>query len=599
MQKVKQTGIITSNKRIYVFLSIIVLIAALGLFLYSNALKRELSSVSCQTITELLGQQRLTFISQLEGEMAVAETIAALSRPEIYCLENQESTLEFLQNAVTKSRFSRVMLVNSEGMGFSSENVWINVSQLPYYQKAMAGNTIISDPFSSIVDSTAILDIATPVYDNGKVCAVFIGSFSANDLSKLFFASYGGEGFAYIADADGNIISRASRQRNDVQGNILEYLKPADFLQYDSYSTIVQNMRNGLSGHSVYTIDGQTRLMHYEPMYVNDWYIFTTVPEYVVSSQRNYILLITTLVTIAVAVLFTMFFLYIIFSHKKQDSLLYEKAYYNPLTGIPNLSKFREDGAALLKKYPGKQYVTLRISIQDLSFFNEIYGYQVGDSIIIAVAQSIQEACNPQIDCFCHLDGDRFLLLIQEENTDTLQLLQVNFKKCFNAHMENLIACNIKFAIGIYFVEAGETDISAIIEKANFAHHIAKKSDRIDERIQLYNNELKTALTLEREVENKMEQALENNEFVMFLQPKYDITNNTLVGAEGLARWWVKGRYIMYPTDFIPIFEKNGFVVHLDMFMFEEACKFIKKLLDENKKPIKLFSNPIPNTFSL
>lgn len=92
-------------------------------------------------------------------------------------------------------------------------------------------------------------------------------------------------------------------------------------------------------------------------------------------------------------------------------------------------------------------------------------------------------------------------------------------------------------------------------------------------------------------VEDHMEKALDNHEFVMYLQPKYSIQNNKMVGAEALVRWIQPERGVISPMEFIPLFEKNGFVTKMDAYIWEEACKVIRSWIDKGLEPIPVSVN--------
>ncbi|MEG2679862.1 MAG: EAL domain-containing protein, partial [Oscillospiraceae bacterium] len=88
-----------------------------------------------------------------------------------------------------------------------------------------------------------------------------------------------------------------------------------------------------------------------------------------------------------------------------------------------------------------------------------------------------------------------------------------------------------------------------------------------------------------------MEQALEKGEFEMYLQPKYELEHNTIGGAEALVRWISPIKGIIYPNDFIPLFERNGFVVRLDLYMFEQACQLLQYWKDSGITPVPISVN--------
>ena len=88
-----------------------------------------------------------------------------------------------------------------------------------------------------------------------------------------------------------------------------------------------------------------------------------------------------------------------------------------------------------------------------------------------------------------------------------------------------------------------------------------------------------------------MNQALANGEFVMYLQPKYNIEDGKATGAEALVRWNIPGHGVVPPNDFVPVFEKNGFVIKMDQYIWEEACKLIRKWIDAGIEPFPISVN--------
>ena len=88
-----------------------------------------------------------------------------------------------------------------------------------------------------------------------------------------------------------------------------------------------------------------------------------------------------------------------------------------------------------------------------------------------------------------------------------------------------------------------------------------------------------------------MEEALEKRQFQMYLQPKYSISTEEMVGAEALVRWVHPERGIISPMEFIPLFEKNGFVIKMDQYIWEEACRVIREWIDKGIKPVPISVN--------
>ena len=113
-----------------------------------------------------------------------------------------------------------------------------------------------------------------------------------------------------------------------------------------------------------------------------------------------------------------------------------------------------------------------------------------------------------------------------------------------------------------------------------------------------YNRELHAAVRMRNSIESQMYPALRNNEFEMFLQPKFDLHDNSLAGAEALVRWRNPDGSYRSPGEFIPLFEENGFCLKLDMYMFEQACRQIRSWMDEGIEPIPISVNQSKLMFS-
>lgn len=581
----------SGKKRIYLAGLCLALAVLAGLALYNAAMSRAIDNAACQTMGELMTQQKLTFNSHMKGEMAVADTIASLLAQRLPEMQTPETALPILQDAAQNSRFQQVALAWPSGKALSSEGVELDMADTSYFQCAKSGTTCISDPVISKVDGQTIVNFAAPVKVAGRVEAVFVGSYITSNLGQLFFPAYNGEGHAYICDSSGEIITGAGGIVENNRTNLLAELQSAQSARYDNYSTIVSRIEGRESGHAIYSVNGEKILLHYAPLGINGWYIFLEILQAVVASQGNYLMVLTVVLTIVICLLFSGLVAYLFYSHRRYSRLLYQKAYYNDLTKSPSLLKFREDATELLGAAPARPYAAVRTSIENLDFLNEIFSYATGDKLIQAVARAYSEILRPGEECFGHIYGDRFVALLSCRSFEELEARMAVFEEAFERHSAGLVSYKVKFAVGLYLAEDGETDIGTILEKVNFAHQTAKDNNRLEDKTQRYNSELKKALTLEREVEARMEHALAAGEFTMFLQGKYRLADNQLVGAEALARWWVNNEYILYPLDFIPIFEKNGFVTRLDMYMFEQACLFIRRLLDDGKKPLVLSTN--------
>lgn len=130
---------------------------------------------------------------------------------------------------------------------------------------------------------------------------------------------------------------------------------------------------------------------------------------------------------------------------------------------------------------------------------------------------------------------------------------------------------------GIYFINNDDLDIRLAIDRASFAKTVLKDSYKSDYSV--YDNKMGSTLIEVKKIEDDMYRALEEKEFKVYLQPKVDLQTGVISGAEALVRWEHPEFGLLVPDRFIPIFEKNGFIVNLDKYVFEEVCLNISQWL--------------------
>lgn len=143
---------------------------------------------------------------------------------------------------------------------------------------------------------------------------------------------------------------------------------------------------------------------------------------------------------------------------------------------------------------------------------------------------------------------------------------------------------------GRYVIDQGETDIHKVLENVNYAHRTVRRQRAV--LAWEYDEKTKKDAQRLHEIEGKMGAALEKREFLLYLQPKYALHDNSIAGAEALVRWQDGGgKDLVYPDSFIPLFEKNGFIIKLDMYMLDKVCSVIKYWIEQNIVPTTVSVN--------
>ena len=146
-----------------------------------------------------------------------------------------------------------------------------------------------------------------------------------------------------------------------------------------------------------------------------------------------------------------------------------------------------------------------------------------------------------------------------------------------------------RLGIGVYRIDKEHPPIQKMVEYAN----LARKSLRTNTttHIAVYDERVYTQLIHAGKIEQSMKNAMAQHEFKAFIQPKYNLETGQIVGAEALVRWIREDGSMIYPDDFIPIFEKNGFIVELDFFILGEVCRMIQRRLQEKRHCVPISIN--------
>lgn len=142
---------------------------------------------------------------------------------------------------------------------------------------------------------------------------------------------------------------------------------------------------------------------------------------------------------------------------------------------------------------------------------------------------------------------------------------------------------------GVYPIIDSSVSVEQMCDRALLA--IRSIKGRYGTHFAVYDDKLRSILLREQEITDNMEKALAEKQFVVYLQPKFRVEDNGLAGAEALVRWNHPNRGFMPPSEFIPLFEKNGFITQLDRFVWDKSCEILKEWKDKGISDIPLSVN--------
>lgn len=265
------------------------------------------------------------------------------------------------------------------------------------------------------------------------------------------------------------------------------------------------------------------------------------------------------------------------YRHNSSTSQLITKlAFDDEITGGKNLNYFKEFVGETLYKYQGMPFLVHRFDVSNFRYINEAYGHVRADQLLKIIIEEAGTVFYSKELCV-RMNADQFVMLTR--NTQDLSERFFVFTDKVNARALDIgIRYPIKFKRGVYQVRNKEYDVSLIIDKANAARKNLTGEEK--DSVAYYSDQMVSDMRKVDKIESEMEAALFNNEFQMYIQPKWDIKEDKLYGGEALVRWIKEDGSMIYPSEFVPVFEKNGFVEQLDIHMLEMACQLIRDQLN-------------------
>ena len=269
----------------------------------------------------------------------------------------------------------------------------------------------------------------------------------------------------------------------------------------------------------------------------------------------------------------------------KYQKELQFRAEYDKLTGLLNSETFFQKADEKLSKKDTKQYAMIRIDLDKFKYVNDLYGFAEGDKVLQYVANVLLNHIGTK-GLSSRVNGDIFAVLYAyKEENDILTFIH-DVERRIRIYP---LPYTITMSFGVCYVNDRTVKANTILDWAGLALDTIKDSALYT--YAFYNNEIRDKQLRESKLIHEMQEALDKREFIVYMQPKYNILTNKMIGAEALVRWLKEDGELIMPGEFIPIFERNGYIIQLDAYVWEETCKCIRNWLDMGKKVVPVSVN--------
>lgn len=268
------------------------------------------------------------------------------------------------------------------------------------------------------------------------------------------------------------------------------------------------------------------------------------------------------------------------------EKKLRQVAYTDAKTGIENWNSMERNGPSML----GHNSAYVLVDINNFKLLNDYFGFETGDRVLVHIARTLtQFTGRNELAVRCSSDLFGVLLQIKGEHDLRARLIQLTKQILACRPVQEMEGFNMSLSYGICLNKDKTTALPTLNDRADIARKLFKNNYRTT--YAFYDDDIHTHIIQEREIESKMVDALKNGEFHAYYQPKYDLRNDCIVGAEALVRWLSPDQGIIHPCNFIPLFERNGFIMKIDMHMLEQVCKRLREWLNEGRIPVPISVN--------
>ncbi|BCD59823.1 diguanylate cyclase/phosphodiesterase [Nitratiruptor sp. YY08-14] len=276
---------------------------------------------------------------------------------------------------------------------------------------------------------------------------------------------------------------------------------------------------------------------------------------------------------------------------KKQVEYL---AFHDPLTSLPNRASFQDmlENLSKIAKRSKERFALIYLDIDNFKFVNDTYGHEIGDRLLVDIANNLKNTLRDS-DLIFRIGGDEFVVLIPK--VQTKKSLDIVLEKIKHSIVKEYYYGNINFSVscslGVAFFPDDSDDIDTLIRYADIAMYEAKKSGK--NRYVFFEKEMQKFLDYLQQTTQDLRKALKkDDELLLYFQPKMNIQNNKIYGAEALIRWNHPQKGLLAPNMFIPVAERSDLIEKIDEYVIKKSFQHLQEWSkDEELKDIVLSLN--------
>lgn len=550
----------------------------------TSHLNSVLSDITEEYVQDVTYQLTNDITGRLEADLASLQLLSD-SIPRIGGEENDpEAVQEFLDRKAGILGFDHFAVAEPEGIAESTGFPYPEAADTEGVQQAFRGK-------SSVTDFTdQCLLFSAPVYYGEEIKKVLVGLRTQDNVQKLIQPdSFDGNGLSCIVDSRGEVIISPTdmdpfKQLDDIiarslSGRVQESVRQ---MQKD-----MAELRDGVVQFT--TVTEERLIMTYHSLGLGDWILLTLVPANLVTAETSGYISQTIIVIGVILITLGLFLIAVLRFYRIYNRQLEQTAFSDPLTGGVNNAAFQARYRACAGDMESGACAVVLFNIKGFKLINEGFGIEAGNGTIRHVYHVLED-CLREGEFMGRSESDHFFLCLRESDREVIRRRLQEMEREVNSRSTMTeIPYSLNFLQGVYVVDDPSLEITIIQDRARAACQSRRLKGQTG--CAFYRVELTRQMQMEQELDTLFEESLERGDFQVYLQPKVNLKDETLGGAEALVRWIHPVRGNISPAEFIPILEKNGKICRLDLYVFEEICRLQQRYLIEGRRMVPVSVN--------
>lgn len=588
---------------ITIFIATIFVLALVGVFTLFHLMTTQIKS-SEKITSEVAQQLSYNVHNRIVGDLQVLEMIASSIGYNVRNFKPKDLTA-YLTTGGRQASFKAFSFIKLDGTAYTAvrdEGIKpvTNMAKMPCFKVAKAGATCFDRvqevPTNGVETFRNVY--AVPIYYNSKEVGVLSAVIRADVFKNILdINTFNQTAFSHIIKNNGDYVLRSDNPAVEDTANFFD--QNIKFVNVKS-DFVKQQIKDNNSGVYWTYLDGQFWLFAFTPVSYNNWQLLLFVPGKVLALSVVEIIFFTIGIMLAINCLLFLILKRIDMLQKKNYEEMMKLAFVDDITAGPNKAKFYIEAQKIIENISANdKYALVLMDITKFKVINEIYGFDIANTILKDLYEIIKKNL-PADTLLARSFAANYLFIIKyEEESDINSIIDKihqdienfnnNVMPDLKSSQNNKVAAKLVPLFGVYLMNDVTVPINIMCDRVSLAKRTIV--DDINKYISYYDDNLRKQLLSEKNIEDEMHNALAKGQFVMYLQPKYDMKSLTVVGSEALVRWIHPTKGFIAPNDFIPLFEKNGFVLNIDRYMWEQACKAIRSWIDRGYKPVPISVN--------